>query len=225
MEVHVNAAVSADGKLSTVAREQIRISGRRDMDRVESLRAGVDGIMVGVGTVLADDPQLTVSDPGRGTERQQADRPTQPTRIVADSRGRTALDARILDDSAPTIILVSAAAPAERIGAYEDCGATVIQLGEERVDVSRLPTVLPEHGIDSLLIEGGGEVLYSCFEAAIVDRLTLYVGSIIFGGASAPTLVDGNGFRDPESFPRLRRRSVEPTDDGVVLSWEVLPPD
>lgn len=219
MYVAVNAAVSVDGKLSTRRREQLRISGSDDFDRVDRIRAAADGIMVGVGTVLADDPHLTVDDEDRRVERLRSGRAGTPARVIADSSGRTPVDARIVDDAARTIVLVSAAAPEERCQELRASGAEVVVTGSDRVDLAAAIDQLGELGLDRLMVEGGGEIIFSLFEAGLVDELTVYVGSVVVGGSSAPTLVDGDGFVD--EFPHLELTDVDRIDDGVLLSYEV----
>lgn len=219
MHVVVNAAQSVDGKLSTRRREQLRISGAEDFDRVDRIRAAADAVLVGVGTVLADDPHLTLDESDRRVERLRNGRPGDPARVVLDSTGRTPTDARILDDAATTYVIVSEAAAAERREALTDAGAEVLVAGEERVDVADAVGALADRGVDRLMVEGGGEVLFSCFEAGVVDELHVYVGSLVVGGRDAPTLADGEGFVD--GFPRLRLTDVERLDDGVVLSYEI----
>jgi 2,5-diamino-6-(ribosylamino)-4(3H)-pyrimidinone 5'-phosphate reductase len=219
MRVVVNAAVSADGKLSTREREQVPISGPTDFERVDELRAESNAVMVGVGTVRADDPSLTVDDPVRTAIREADDEPIQPARVIADSRGRTPLDSRVLNDDARTYLLASEAAPAENVEALEETGATVLVAGEERVEFREALPELEAEGIDQLMVEGGGEVIFSLFEAGLVDELSVYVGSAVIGGRDAPTLVDGEGFI--KEFPQLALLSVERIDDGVLLQWLV----
>lgn len=219
MRVVVNAAVSADGKLSTHAREPIEISGESDFQRVDELRAQSDAVMVGVGTVLADDPSLTVDDPVRTAIREADDRPIQPARVIADSHCRTPLDARVLDDATRTYILISEAAPQDRRTALRDTGAELVVSGERRVDIRAAVPRLESEGIDQLMVEGGGELIASMFEADLVDQLSVFVGSFVIGGRDAPTLVDGDGFL--ESFPQLSLLSVERLDGGVLLQWLV----
>lgn len=220
MEVIVNAAMSADGKLSTRRREQVEISGPADFERVDQLRADCDAVLVGVGTVLADDPHLDLDNSALVEKRQNAGLSGHPARVVADSEARTPTDARILDDVAETYVLVGEGAPEARCEDLENAGATVLVAGESRVDIEAGVTALEEQGIKRLMIEGGGELLFSVFEAGIVDRCQTFVGPMIIGGSDAPTLVDGPGF--VESFPELALDSVEPVDDGVLISWDVI---
>ena len=219
MHVVVNAAMSADGKLSTREREQIAISGPDDFDRVDSLRADSDAVMVGVGTVLADDPSLTVDSATRIEARTDHGDPPQPARIVADSSLRTPLDARVLDDAAETILLVSDAVSQAQISALEDDGVTVVTAGEGRVDPEAAFAQLESMGLDQVMVEGGGELIFSLFEADLVDELSVFVGPVVIGGRDAPTLADGDGF--VADFSRLELQTVERLDDGVLLRYEV----
>ncbi|WP_435070257.1 2,5-diamino-6-(ribosylamino)-4(3H)-pyrimidinone 5'-phosphate reductase [Haloplanus sp. C73] len=219
MEVVVNAATSVDGKLSTRERRQVRISGDADFDRVDRLRAAADAVLVGVGTVLADDPHLGVKAEQRRVERLRNGRPANPARVVADSRARTPPDATCLNDDAETYLLVSAAASDDRLARLREAGATVIEAGNSRVDLPAAFDELAAAGVDRLLAEGGGELIYSLFEAGLVDELSVFVGSLVIGGRDAPTLADGEGF--VEEFPALELVSVERVDDGVVLEYRV----
>ncbi|GAB7010306.1 2,5-diamino-6-(ribosylamino)-4(3H)-pyrimidinone 5'-phosphate reductase [Halorubrum trueperi] len=219
MHVVVNAAQSVDGKIATRRREQLRISGPEDFDRVDRVRAAADAVLVGVGTVLADDPHLTLDEEDRRVQRLRTGRSGDPARVVVDSTGRTPTDARILDDAATTYLLVSEATPADRREELDAAGAEVIVAGSERVDLVAGIDELAERGVGRLMVEGGGEVIYSCFAAELVDELHVYVGSMVVGGRDAPSLADGEGF--DESFPRLDLVDVERLDDGLVLSYEV----
>lgn len=225
MHVRVNAAVSADGKLSTRRREQVPISGPEDFARVDELRAEADAVLVGVGTVLADDPHLTVERPDLREARRERDEPEHPARVIADSRARTPAEARILDDAARTFVLVSDAAPTERRRALSAAGAELIGAGEDRVDLPAAFAALEERGVEDLMIEGGGELLFSCFEAGLVDECSVFVGEVIIGGRDAPTLTDGEGFVDPGSFVSLSLSDVRRLDDGVLLEWDVEEPN
>ena len=217
MHVRVNAATSADGKLSSRRRDQVRISGPEDFARVDAIRADCDAIAVGIGTVLADDPHLTVEDPDLRAERRERGAPEHPVRVVIDTRARTPTDARVLDDESETYLLIGEDAPDDRRTALREAGAHPVVAGTERVDLVAGLDELESRGIDRLLIEGGGELLFSAFEAGIVDELSVFVGPLLVGGRDAPTLADGEGF--VEAFPELALESVERIDDGVLLTY------
>lgn len=216
MHVLVNAAMSVDGKLATHRREQLRISGDADFARVDRRRAESDAVVVGVGTVLADDPSLVRFDHER---RSEIEATGVPARIVADSQGRTPLDAALFEGDAPTYLLTSEATAPERRDAYRDAGAHVVVAGTDRVDLTDAFGALEREGIERLLVEGGGELIFSCFDAALVDELSVYIGSLVIGGRDAPTLADGEGFLG--EFPQLTLIDVAQLDDGVVLRWRV----
>src|SRR5665811_1503088 len=153
--IFINSAMSADGKLSTKERKQVRISGKLDFGRVDELRAQADAIMVGIGTVLADDPSLTVKSPERKAARKIAGKNENPVRIIVDSAARTPLDADIFKKGEGLrIIAVSNSAPAEKIKSLEE-KALVIKTGDLKVDLGELVAKLKEMGINILMVEGG----------------------------------------------------------------------
>ncbi|MHC3438928.1 2,5-diamino-6-(ribosylamino)-4(3H)-pyrimidinone 5'-phosphate reductase [Natrialbaceae archaeon A-gly3] len=221
MNVVVNAAMSADGKLSSRHREQIAISGETDFARVDRLRAESDAVVVGVGTVLADDPHLTVKDPELREQRLEADEPENPARVVVDSRARTPTDAEVIDNAAETYLLVSEAATEDRKEVLTQAGGdvTVLTAGEDRVDLPAAFSALERAGIERVMVEGGGELIFSLFEDGLVDELSVFVGPKVIGGRDAPTLADGEGFL--EGFPKLALEDVERMDGGVLLQWTV----
>jgi 2,5-diamino-6-(ribosylamino)-4(3H)-pyrimidinone 5'-phosphate reductase len=219
MHVVVNVATSADGKLSSRRREQVVISGPEDFARVDALRAFCDAVLVGSGTVLADDPHLTVEDPDLRAERREEGKPSHPARVVADTSARTPPDSRVLDEAADSYVLVGECAPDDRCVALRETGAKLVTAGDERVDLEQGFAALEAEGIDRLLIEGGGEVLFSAFEAGLVDELSVFIGPLVIGGRDAPTLADGAGF--VEEFPRLALEDIERVDDGVLCRYAV----
>ncbi|QRY25746.1 2,5-diamino-6-(ribosylamino)-4(3H)-pyrimidinone 5'-phosphate reductase [Halobacterium sp. BOL4-2] len=218
MHVVVNAAMSADGKLSTRRREQVTLSGDADFERVDELRASVDAVMVGVGTVLADDPSLTLDDSDHVAAREERGESPHPARVVADSHARTPPDARLLDGAAETYVLVAEAEPVEHRESLEAAGATVVVAGENRVDLPSALDALESRGVDRLMVEGGGELIFSLFAEEFVDELSVFVAPQLIGGRDAPTLADGDGF--VAEFPTFELTGVDRLDDGVLLAYD-----
>lgn len=204
-EVTVNCAMTADGKIAGRSRRQMRISSREDMERVKCLRSSSDAILVGVGTVLADDPHLTV----KGLTYDE-----NPLRVVLDSSGRTPEGAQVLDERAATLIVTA-----------EDCQRAwprgeVFRAGRGKVDLVRTLEHLYSRGIRKLMVEGGGETIFSFFREGLVDRYCVYVGSIVIGGRGSPTPADGEGFPQ-DRVVRLRLATADRMGDGILLSYEV----
>lgn len=218
--VFINSAMSADGKLSTKERKQVRISGKLDFERVDELRARADAIMVGIGTVLSDDPSLTVKSPDRRAARKAAGKSENPVRIVVDSSARTPLDADIFKKGEGLrIIAVSTSAPAEKIEKLEE-KALVIKAGTEKVDLLELVRRLKKMNINTIMVEGGATLNWGMLSAGLVDEIYTFVGNFIIGGATAPTFTDGEGFSEPELL-RLELFSAEEIEEGVLLKWKV----
>ncbi len=216
----INSAMSADGKISTKERKQVRISGSVDFDRMDELRASSDAVMVGIGTVLADDPSLTVKSEARRAARKADGHEENPVRVVVDSKARTPLDADIFKKGEGTrVVAVSRSAPRERVKVLEEV-AVVIVAGENKVDLPELVVRLKEVGIDRLMIEGGAGLNWGMLSCGLVDEIYSFVGNLIIGGSSSPTLVDGPGFEENEIMG-LEFVSCERMDDGVVLKWRV----
>jgi 2,5-diamino-6-(ribosylamino)-4(3H)-pyrimidinone 5'-phosphate reductase len=217
--VLLNAAMSADGKISTIERVQTRISGRKDRDRVDALKAGSDAIMVGIGTVLADNPALTVKSKKRREDRKRAEKDENPIRIVVDSSARTPIDAEILSKgSGKRIIAVSKRAiiaDVDRLGEK----AEIIVCGREEVDLKKLLYLLWQRGVTRLMVEGGATLNWSLVSQGLVDEIYIYLGNIIIGGVHAPTLVDGTGF--VTDMAKLELLSAEKMDTGILLQWRV----
>lgn len=223
--VVVNVAMSADGKLSTCERRQVKISGTQDFNRVDRLKAGCDAVMVGIGTVLADDPSLTVK--GEECRRHRKDRGVSehPARIVVDSRARTPPGASILHKGAGLrIIAVSQAADPVRVAALKEY-ATIITVGEKEVDLKDLMDELGNMGIQRVMVEGGGTLIASLVRGGLVHEIYTFIGNLIISGKDAPTLADGAGFLSDEEFCRLTLIEVRKIENGVLLHWKVDRPD
>lgn len=203
--VLVNCAMSADGKLAGPERKQVWISSEEDMVRVKNLRKRYDAILVGVGTVIADDPHLTIKN---------ATYEENPVRIVLDSHGRIPSDARVLDDRAPTVIVTDNECT-------KDWGSnvTVIRGGSGRINLTDVLHILAKDlGIENMIVEGGGEVIASFFREKLVDRYSVFVGGLLIGGRTSPTPADGEGWLAPEGI-KLSLDSAEVLGNGALLTF------
>ncbi len=207
--VWVNCAASLDGRLAFSGGTRARLSSPEDLVRVHRMRAEVDGIVVGVGTVILDDPSLRVRWEllGRPGERT-------PTRVVLDGSGRTPENARVLDGSAPTVI-----ATTERSHRQFPPTVRTIVAGAQRVDLARLFHELARQGLRTVLVEGGSAVLASVLRAGLFDRLTVYYAPLAIGGAGAPPLMAGPECYGPEGAVRLELSGLERVGEGLVATF------
>jgi len=187
-------AMTLDGKTATVTRDSRWVSGEAARRRVHQLRSICDAIMVGIETVLADDPLLTVRLDGPASKRHR-----HPVRVVVDSRGRIPLESKLLNPSLPGQVLVATTPqiPDQKKAALEARKAVVVILPERkgRVDLAALMRYLGEREMCTILLEGGGTLLASALQQGLVDKLIVFVTPKIVGGASAPTGVGGVGLQ------------------------------
>ena len=207
-KVIVNCAMSADGKIASRLRKQVRISDEADMARVHRLRNVCDAILVGADTVAADDPSLLVKG-------KYVDEVRQPIRVVLDAKCRIPAGSKVLDGKAKTLVFV-----AEGNGRVLE-GAEVIPCGKDTIDLGRMLEILGERGVVTLLVEGGGRTIWSFVKAGFVDEFKVFIGSRIIGGKDAPTPVDGEGFGDEAEFRDLRLVRSTLSESGILLEFEM----
>lgn len=206
MKPHVilNCAMSLNGKIGKEG-ERVRLSNEEDKKRVHELRSKVDAIMVGINTILTDNPKLTA---------HHAEEKRNPTRVVIDSKARTPMDANVLNQKAETIIAMSEkASPSRRKKLKKK--AEVISTGKERVNLTNLLERLEGKGIKKILLEGGGTLNKSMIEEGLVDEIYVTV---------APTLLEKgisiiNGELDSEV--RMRLSGINQLGDQVILHYEL----
>lgn len=217
--VILSAAMTLDGKIAT-ATGSSNISGPEDLKRVHELRKECDAIMVGIGTVLADDPRLTV-------HKVDASPEDNPVRVVVDSRCRTPIAARITNKDAKTIIaganeykydfLVS-----DRYDVFSKRGVKFFWSGDKRVDLVSLMNYLHEEGIEKLMLEGGATLNFSMIKAGLIDEIRLCVAPMVVGGADAKTLFDGEGYPLMDLAARLELVDSYNLDKDLILTYKVL---
>ena len=209
--VVVKYAQSMDGRIATASGDSRWISSEEERVVSHALRARCDGIMVGVGTVLNDDPQLTV--------RLVAG--PSPTRVVLDSTLGAPLQARVFDESAPTVVITTDRADPERRAALQarHVAVRVVPAGAEGVDTRAALALLAEMGVSSLLVEGGQQVVTSLLRAGCADRVIMAFAPIVLGkgvegvGDLAITSV-GDGIS-------LSNRSVYLAGNDVLIACDV----
>ena len=200
-------AMSLDGKIATRTGDSQWITGPDARARVQQMRKELDGIMVGIGTALADDPQLTARDAAGNTLPTNL----QPVRVVVDSAARTPPDARMMRQPGRTVIATNGNAASERIAALEDAGAIVLAFpgNENRVNLSALLEYLGGEGIISMLVEGGGGVLGAMLDGGLIDKVHAFLGPVLIGGAGARSPIEGSGATLLADAWRLERASME----------------
>ncbi len=216
--VHVLTAMSLDGKTATAMGDSQGITGPEAKEYVQQLRARYDAVMIGVNSILHDDPQLNC----------KALRGCDPWRIVVDSQARTPTTSRLflrsdLDESrAPVLIAISYGAHEEHLRSLRHAGAEIIHCPDEnsaepRVDLSRLMIQLNKRGITSVLIEGGSTLRGAALEAGIVDKMTFLMAPKIFGSADARSAIDGEGATIVSEARELKRLKARYLGSDIVI--------
>jgi 2,5-diamino-6-(ribosylamino)-4(3H)-pyrimidinone 5'-phosphate reductase len=213
--VILNVAATVDGKIDTYERHGAAISSEGDRERVDGLRASVDGVMVGGRTLHHEDPRLTVKSAALRAERIARGEPANPAKIAVASRPRFGADSRFLSEGDPRRIILFVESGFHD-AALEARGVELYRLGSGRVDLAASMAKLHGLGIRRVLVEGGGTLNFELLQLGLVDEVQVFVAPLIFGGATAPTLADGQGLTREVAL-KLRRVEVQPGRDGGVL--------
>ncbi|MSQ26560.1 MAG: bifunctional diaminohydroxyphosphoribosylaminopyrimidine deaminase/5-amino-6-(5-phosphoribosylamino)uracil reductase RibD [Dehalococcoidia bacterium] len=201
--VTVKFAASLDGRIATRSGDSKWITGPVARAYAHRIRAGVDAIITGVGTVLTDDPELTARPGGRTATRQ-------PLRVVVDSHARTPPDAKVLTSPGHCVVATASGASDDALQRIEAAGACVLRFpGEgERVSLKLLLAWLAQQGRINLLVEAGGTLLGSFFDDGLVDRVLAFIAPVVIGGGGARPAVGGSGPEHLHDAFRLERTSV-----------------
>ncbi|MCH7606626.1 MAG: bifunctional diaminohydroxyphosphoribosylaminopyrimidine deaminase/5-amino-6-(5-phosphoribosylamino)uracil reductase RibD [Chloroflexi bacterium] len=214
-------AMSLDGKIATKTGDSRWITGQESRREVHRMRRESDAVMVGVNTVLADDPQLTARD------EDDLPLPKQPLRVVLDSQCRTSSEARMLREPGDTLIAVSGQAPHDRVDALKSAGAEVLLCSTDidgRVALDELLKELGRRNVVSLMVEAGGTLQGALFDAGLVDKVCAFIAPIIIGGSQASSPVHGRGAAKMVETRRLGRTTIQQIGaDWLVVGYpEVL---
>lgn len=216
--VTVKFAISLDGKIATRSGDSRWISGEQARKYVHKLRYTSDAVMVGVNTVLFDDPRLTSRCNGRGGTARK-----QPLRVIVTGRGQIPLTARLFGEPGRTLVALGRFEAAEEKAACAGVNAELVELPSSggQVDLAGLLKVLGERDITSVLVEGGETLLGSLFDCGLVDKVIVFVAPIIIGGKGARTAVGGSGVDKVIDSLRLKRIAVEQFGEDVMVSGYV----
>ncbi|MBQ9708809.1 MAG: bifunctional diaminohydroxyphosphoribosylaminopyrimidine deaminase/5-amino-6-(5-phosphoribosylamino)uracil reductase RibD [Firmicutes bacterium] len=209
-------AMTMDGKIATRTGASKWITGDAARQRVQEDRGRYAGIMVGIGTVLADDPLLTCRIPGK----------SNPVRIICDTNLRIPEDSQIVKTAKDVETIIATGSRVEdKIARLTEsgCGVITLPLSEAHIDLKALMKALGERKIDSVYIEGGGKLHWSALHAGMVNKVQVFVAPKIFGGNDAPTPVSGLGCDIPDNGFMLTPPEITRYGDDILLESEVIP--
>lgn len=212
--VVLNAATSLDGKIATFSGDS-RMSSPADLRRVHRLRASVDAIMVGLNTVLRDDPKLTV----------KFYRGRNPSRIIVDSNAMTPLSSYVVRTAGdiPTIVAVTSRASKKKVDVLRKSGVTVLICGNgQQVSLKVMLKNMTGLGIRKVLLEGGGTLNWSMLSNGLVDEISVAITPRILGGANAVSLVEGEGVAMVKDGVKLKLLSTSKYGPDLVVRYRVL---
>ena len=204
--VVINCAMSADGKIASPSDKQMKISCDEDIKRMYELRNECDAVLVGINTVLSDNPKLTVKE-------KYVKNPKQPIRIVLDTHCKTPINSLVVNNTAKTLIITG-----EKCSKKFGDNVEVILCDTDNnglIDIEKLLDILSNKGINKLMVEGGGTVIWNFLKSGFVDDFYIYVGPMIIGGKDTPTISGVKGL-DTENLKIIhiasqRGRSVKKT--------------
>ena len=211
--VIINCAMTADGKIALPNKKQLRISSDEDIRRMYKLRNDCDAVLVGINTILTDDPKLTVKE-------KYIKNPKQPIRVILDSKCRTPLNALAVNNYSETIIMTGK----KCIKKFPE-NVEIIQckLQEDGlIDLQYLLKILYDKGIKTLMIEGGSSINWSFLKEKLVDELFVYLGPIVVGGKNTPTLVDGIGIKNINELISLEITNIKRLGNGIIITYKMI---
>lgn len=212
--------MTADGKIDTFERKGSAISSKRDKSRVDELRAAADGILVGGRTLLDETPKLTVKSEALREDRVRRGLSPNPIKVgVVTSVANADIPLEsdfIKAGPARVVIFTTNQTSKDKLAELTASGVEVFVHDAPRVDLNSMMQTLKKIGVDHLMVEGGGTMNFELMRLGLVDELMLFVAPMIFGGANAPTPVDGTGLlRD--AAVEMKLMDVEKWEDGGVL--------
>jgi len=210
-------ATSLDGRIATRSGHSQWISGEQSRRRAHALRQAVDAIVVGVQSVIDDDPRLTVREPS-----PHVNQVCDPLRIVLDSQGRIPMDCQLLSSelATGTLVVTTQAVPSDVAQNIRKQGAELLivqENDEQRVDITELIAALGQRGLQSLMVEGGASVLGAFFDAHLVNEIWSFIAPLVIGGQSAPAAIGGQGIDQLSAAARIQSPELEKLGDDWLI--------
>jgi 2,5-diamino-6-(ribosylamino)-4(3H)-pyrimidinone 5'-phosphate reductase len=205
--------MSVDGKIALASRKQLRISNEEDIKRMYELRNECDAVLVGIETVISDNPKLTV-------KKKYVNNPKQPIRVVLDSNFRIPKNSLVLNDDTKTLILTIRDNHDFNLENVEIIRCKTDENGN--VDLQYALSILYSKKIRKLLVEGGGTVIWSFLKRKFVDDLYIYMGPIIIGGKFTPTMADGVGINKENEVINLKIVKFSKLGDGILFHYKMI---
>jgi len=209
--VIINCAMSADGKIASPSGKQLRISNEEDMKRVYQLRNEFDAVLVGVNTIQADNPKLTVKP-------DYVQNPKNPIRVILDTHCGTRPDSLAVDENAKTLIITNGECDKN----YKD-NVEVIQCEvdyEGLIDLNQMLEILHSRGIKKLMVEGGSTVIWNFLKQGLVDDLYVFIGPMIIGGKYTPSMADGEGIAQEDELINLEIVEFKKIGNGLLVHYK-----
>jgi len=219
--VCVNMAMTADGKITSASREYPTFTSAHDRRTMDRLRAEADAVLVGAGTLRADDPQLQVREPEMRAYRRRLGKREGLIQVVVTASLELDLSARFFQErAAARIVATVEEAPEDRVRRLE-AAAEVWKVGRGRIDLPELLARLRRRGVERLLVEGGGELNWAFASAGLLDEIYVTVAPCLLGGRDAPTLLEGPGLAMAARV-RLRLADLRREGDEIYCRYEVV---
>jgi 2,5-diamino-6-(ribosylamino)-4(3H)-pyrimidinone 5'-phosphate reductase len=223
MKIILNAAISIDGKIATVNGDT-KISSTLDLQRVHGLRREAGVILVGISTVINDDPLLTIR---YGMNKKGI---KNPIRIIIDSKARIPLHSKIVKtaNQIETRVVVTSKAPSKNLKKLKEKGIKIIVLDQgaeedrvedngEKVDLKKLFDQLEKEGVSNVLVEGGGEINWSIIKNNLFDEIIITISPLIIGGKKAISLVGGEGYKTINESVKIKLSRIQKKNNGEVI--------
>ncbi|MBP1707669.1 MAG: ribD [Chloroflexi bacterium] len=216
--VTVKFAASLDGKIATRTGDSKWITGEAARKQVQHMRYVSDAVMTGANTVIIDDPRLTVRLSVKGGITHK-----QPIRVIIDGLGRTPPRARLFAEPGKTLIVLGQAVPGEVKLSLAKTGAEILELPSEAgvMDLHQILRILGERHISSVLVEAGGILVGSLFDAGLVDKVVAFLAPVVIGGEESKPAIAGRGVDNLGDCTRLEKLKVEMVGEDIMLSGYV----